>query len=298
MRPPWLDRLQRLSLLAAVLLYSAGYGAWGLVLLLVTTTAEAALTRRLPWTPGRVDPFLVAFLGAFLISGVFSPYRPLALGFFGLAALTIYLAFSNTAAAVRRDPSFLRPLAAWWVAGGVIAAVWGIVLHRMRDMPAVTPELGQNALGTTLLIATLLSMGLTFEVRGWARYAAAGAGLVMLTGLVLTYTRGAWLGALVGVVLLLGLSGVRRRVAGARRCRACRGDRPGRLRVRTAAADRTGRLHRRRLRQRGSVVHHPLVGGHLSQPPRSGNRVRDVLASLPNVPPPGRSQHVADAVRP
>jgi O-antigen ligase len=161
-----------------------------------------------------VDPFLVAFLGAFLISGVLSPYRPLALGYFGLAALTLYLAFGNTAAAVRRDPSFLRPLAAWWVAGGVIAAVWGIILHRMRDLPAVTLELGQNALGTTLLIAALLSMGLAFEVRGWGRYAAACAGLVVLTCLVLTYTRGAWLGALVGGALLLGLSGVRRLVAG------------------------------------------------------------------------------------
>jgi O-antigen ligase len=211
---PWLDRLQRASLLTTALLYAAGYGAWGLVLLLLTTVAEGAITRRLPWTPTRIDPFLAAFFGAFLISGFLSPYRPLAVGSLGLAALTMYLAFSNTAAAVRRDPTFLRPLALAWVVGGVGAAVWGIVLHRARSVPAITPELGQNALGTTLLIATLLALGFILELRGRARYVAAAGGVVLLAGLVLTYTRGAWLGALVGGGLLLGLSGVRRFVAG------------------------------------------------------------------------------------
>lgn len=214
MRPRWLDRLRRGSLLATVLLYSAGYGAWGLALLLITTVIEAALVRRLPWTPGRLDPFLAAFLSAFFISGVLSPYRPLAVGSFGLAALTIYLAWSNTAAVVRRDPSFLRPLAIAWAAGAVGAAVWGILLHRIRQAPALTPELGQNALGTALLIATLLSLGIVLEPRGRARYAAAAGGVILLAGLIFTYTRGAWLGAFVGGALLLGLSGVRRLIAG------------------------------------------------------------------------------------
>ncbi|HEY6102772.1 MAG TPA: O-antigen ligase family protein [bacterium] len=214
MRPGWLDRLRRGSLLATVLLYSAGYGVWGLLLLLVTTIIEAGITRRLPWTRNRLDLFLAAFLGAFLISGLFSPYRPLAVGLIGLGSLTIYLAFGATATMVTRDPSFLRPLAIAWVAGALGAGLWGVMLHRTTGQPAFTPVLGQNALGTTLLIATILALGLVLELRGRRRYLAAATGIALLTGLVLTYTRGAWLGALVGGALVLGLSGVRRLVVG------------------------------------------------------------------------------------
>lgn len=210
----WRDRLQRSGLLATVLLYSAGYGTWGLVLLLITTLLGAAATRRLPWTRSRLDGFLAAFLAAFLIAGVRSPYRPVALGTLGLAALTLYVAFGSTAAAVRRHPSFLRTLTMAWVAGAVGAALWGMILHYRDGVPAFTPVLGQNALGTTLLIAAILSLGFVLELHGRSQYLAAASGFLLFAGLILTYTRAAWLGAIVGGALLLGLSGVRKLLTG------------------------------------------------------------------------------------
>jgi O-antigen ligase len=214
MRPGWLDRLRRGSLLATVLLYSAGYGVWGLLLLLVTTILEAAVTRRLPWTRNRLDLFLAGFLGAFLISGFLSTYRPLAVGLIGLASLTIYLAFGSTAAALARDPSFLRPLAVTWVVGAVGAALLGIILHRLNGVPAYTPSLGQNALGTALLIAVILALGLVMDLHGTGRRVVASSAVILLVGLLMTYTRGAWLGAIAGGALLLGLSGARKLAVG------------------------------------------------------------------------------------
>ena len=214
MRPAWLDGLRRGGLIVTALLYSAGYGVWGLSLLLVAALTEADVTRRLPWARTRVDLFLAAFLAAFLISGILSPYRPVATGSVGLAAVTIFLAFGSTAGVLKRDPSFLRPLVTAWVVGAVGAAVWGVVLRRIAGGAAFTPELGRNALGTALLIGTILSLGLVLERRGGPRYLAAVGVFILLAGLVLTYTRGAWLGALVGAVLLLGLAGVRKLVAG------------------------------------------------------------------------------------
>jgi O-antigen ligase len=214
MPPGWLDRLQRGGLLLTVFLYSAGYGAWGLALLLVASLLEIGINRRLPWAWSRLDPYLAAFLAAFLFSALLSPYRPVAFATIGLGALTIYLAFGSTAAVLRRDASFLRPVTVAWVAGALGAAVWGIALHRITGQPASTPALGQNALGTTLLIGTILALGLAFELRGTARILAAACAILLLAGDVLTYTRGAWLGVAVGGALVLGLSGVRKLVAG------------------------------------------------------------------------------------
>jgi len=212
--PAWLERVRRGGLLLTVLLYSSGYGSWGLFLLLITTVLDALISRRLPWARSRLDVFVAAFLAAFLISGLLSPYRPVALGSVGLAAVTVYVAFGSTAAALRRDPSFLRPLAVAWVAGGVGAAALGIILRRGTALPASTQVLGQNALGTTLLIATILAVGLVIELDGLPRRLAAGCGVLLVVGLIMTYTRGAWLGVLVGGALLLAASGARRVVAG------------------------------------------------------------------------------------
>jgi O-antigen ligase len=214
MYPGWLDRLQRGSLLVTALLYSAGYGAWGLLLLLLTVVVEAVVTRRPPWTSTRLDWLLAAFLGAFLVSGFLSPYRPVAVGSIGLASLTIYLAFGGTAAVLRRDPSFLRPLAVAWVVGAVAAALWGIVLHRATGAPASTSSLGQNALGTTLLIAVILGVGLVIDLRGLPRWLLAACSVVLFVGVVVTYARGAWLGTIIGGTILLSVSGIRKLAAG------------------------------------------------------------------------------------
>lgn len=210
MIPPWLARSQRAALLGTAFLFSAGYATIGLALILLTVMAEAVLTRRLPWHRSPLDLFLLSFIVVFLVSGVVSPHRSIAVGSAALAALTIYLAFGPLYRHLRGDPGFLSPFLWAWGAGGVAAAVWAIVLHRVTRLPIFTPSLGQNALGTTMLMALLLVLGLFLTSRTRWRFLLAGGCAALALGLALTSAKGAWVGAAVGLASLLLLVGVRR----------------------------------------------------------------------------------------
>ena len=210
MLPPWLDRLQRTGLMLTAVLFSAGYASIGLVWLLVTVILEAVVLRRLPWQRSPLDVPFLAFLAVFLVSGWLSPYRGIATGSIGLAALTIYLAFGVLHRLLRRDHTVLRPFLLAWVGGAVLAAIWAILSHRTSGAPGTTAALGQNAVGTTLLIALILTTGLYTEHPPRGRYALAVAGSILAVGVMVTYTRGAWLGATVGLATFFILTELRR----------------------------------------------------------------------------------------
>lgn len=201
MLPPRLERFQRAVLLITALLFSAGYATVGLALVLIAVVAEGLITRRLPWRRSPVDFAFLAFVAVFLISGWTSTHRAVAVGSAGLAALTIYLAFGPLHRLLLRDPGFLGNLLKAWLVGGIAAALWAIFLHRRTGAPAFMPELGQNAVGTTLLIALVLCLGIFSTARTLPWRILAGAGSVpVAAGLAFTYTRGAWLGAAFGVL--------------------------------------------------------------------------------------------------
>jgi len=203
----WLDRLQRAALLLTAFLYSAGYGTVGLALLLATVALEAGAVRRLPWRRTPVDLGVVTFLGIFILSGYFSEYRPTAVASTGLAALTIYLALGVPSRVLTRNPGVLPSLLWAWLVGATLAAGWAIALHFRTGVPAFTPELGQNAVGTTMLIGALVGVGLYLSLPTAWRYAAAGMSAIAFGALALSYTRGAWLGAALGLALVLAAGG-------------------------------------------------------------------------------------------
>lgn len=208
MIPSWLLRSQRAALLLTVFLFSAGYATIGLVFILLTVIAEAILTRKPPWTRSPVDALLLSFVVIFLISGFASAYRTMAVGSAVLAALTIYLAFGSFYRHLQRDKDFLKPFLWTWVGGGTGAAVWAILLHRLYEKPAFTPALGQNAVGTTLLVALVLGLGLFLATNTVRRYLVGMGCALAAIGLLFTSTRGAWVGAGFGVMsffLLLDL---------------------------------------------------------------------------------------------
>lgn len=209
MLPPWLERFQRAALLITAFLFSAGYATNGLVLILAGTTAEGFLTRRFPWRRSALDIFFAAFLIVFFISGWASAHRPIAVGSAVLAALTIYLGYGLLYRVLTRDPGFLKPFLWAWLIGGAAAAVWATVLHRITGQPAFTPELGRNAVGTTLLIVVLLGLGLYLVTDSWTRYVAALSAAAALVGVAVTYTRGAWLGVTLGIVAFFLLTELR-----------------------------------------------------------------------------------------
>ncbi|MDR7550727.1 MAG: O-antigen ligase family protein [Armatimonadota bacterium] len=212
--PPWLDRLQRASLLLTAFLYAGGYATVGLLVMLVAVVLEGAVLRRIPWRTTPLDLPIAAFIGLFLLSGALSPYRVMAVSSTGLAALTIYLAFGLTARMVERDPHDVIRLCWAWVIGGGVTALVAMGLHFRTGAPASMPGLGQNAVGTTMVMTVVVALGLTLHARSRQRFLTGGIALLALAALLFTYTRGAWLGMVVSLVLLIGLGGRRAAQAG------------------------------------------------------------------------------------
>ncbi|MDQ7843989.1 MAG: O-antigen ligase family protein [Armatimonadota bacterium] len=212
MPPRWPDRLQRAALLLTVALFSGGYATWGLVVMLVAVASEGVLTHTLPWTTTPLDGVVAGFVSWFLLAGYLSEFRAIAVGSTGLAALTIYLAFGGASRVLLRDPGFLRPLLWTWLAGGAAAGAAAFLLHLRRSAPAALPELGQNAVGTTAMAALLIALGLALLFAGTRRYLALLLALPPAAALVTSYTRGAWIGAGVGLLALTVLAGRRHAV--------------------------------------------------------------------------------------
>lgn len=209
MRPGWLRRWSLFGVLLTAVLFSAGYASVGLLVLLGYVVVDAVAMRRTPWRRSPFDGPIVAFVAVFLASGWFSPFRPLAVASAGLAALTILLSFAPLYRELRQDSTFLARLLPWWFAGGVLAAALAIFMFWTTGRPAFTPAIGQNAVGTTLLMALILGIGL-YSTDGSRRGLLALGLAVIEVGLLFTYTRGAWLGFAAGALTFLGLNQQRR----------------------------------------------------------------------------------------
>jgi O-antigen ligase len=197
------DRLFQGALLVTAFAYSAGYAAVGLFLLIGAFLADGVATRTVPWRRSPLDVPVAFFIGALFLSAWLSPHRPVAVGSTGLAALTIYLSFGALYRIDRDAPGFRERLLVVWVAGGVLTAVWGMAYYLATRTPAATPSIGHNAVGTTLLVALLLSFGLYLRAPGGKRLAPLAAVTALTLGVGLTFTRGAWLGTAGGLAVLV-----------------------------------------------------------------------------------------------
>ena len=200
------DWVQRAALLTTISLFSAGYALLGLVGVIVAAVAEGVVERRIPWHRSRVDSLLAALVVIFFISGLLSSYRLIAVGEAMLLTLSIYFTFGPLSQLLYRDGTFLTPFLWAWAGGGVGAAAWGILGHVFTKHPASTQAIGPTALGTTLLIAIGVSVGLLSTAESGWTFLRLAAGMAVLTlGLALTYSRGAWGGTIVelGIFFLL-----------------------------------------------------------------------------------------------
>jgi O-antigen ligase len=188
-------------------LYSAGYATGGLLVILLAVILEGIRQRRVPWRRTPLDFLVIAFVSVSLLSGYLSEYRGMAIASTGIAALTIYLAFGASARVLRRDAGALRPVLWMWVIGGALTAIWAISIYVSRGDAASTPGLGKNAVGTTMVITALVALGLIYAERSRLRYLGAGIAVLASAALLLTYVRGAWLGVLAGLILLILFGG-------------------------------------------------------------------------------------------
>lgn len=213
------DRVELWALVGLALLFSAGFAAYGSLGLLLVMIAAAIAERRVPWDSSPLDWPLWVLAGAVGLSAALSAFRPLALGSFGLLLLVFILGYGVTYRVLSRHPTTLAPVAVAWMIGAVAAAVMAIHAYLTTPLAILGPgtrtyHLGHTALGTTMAVASLISLGQVMARRSLPTTLLALLTAVLSTaGLVLTASRGAWLGWGVGVTAL-ALVAVRRKVSG------------------------------------------------------------------------------------
>ena len=199
-------------------LYSAGHATIGFALLFLGALWRV-LNRRAPlWQPTSLDrPFIV--LGAvLLLSAAFSQYRLMALEVTLLlvAAGTVY--FGSFAWLLGNDPGARMTLLKAWALGAPAAALIGIVIGVITHSRAIVPRgVDPNSLGMTLLLGSVLALGLASRAQGRDRRLWLGCALVSFLGLLVTASRASLVGWAAGAAYLAwnDLRGQPRRMAAA-----------------------------------------------------------------------------------
>ena len=214
---PWVNWAARQSL------GSLG-GVWDEALLLGSFGAvffALAITRR---TELRSSPVLaplalavVAAVGSVLVREV-----PSAVGVFALRVTFQPVLFFFLGQLLPRDRRWVRAAVIVFIGAGLLLALHGLFQYATHaPMPAKWVDAREtaistraysvienpNGLGAFLLMASLLAVSLALSrVRFAARGILAGAALVLAAGLAVTFSRGAWLGFIVGLIALAALS--------------------------------------------------------------------------------------------
>lgn len=206
------DRIRNAALLLTVAMYCVG--AWLGVAALAVVFLREAILRKWRWVATGLDGPLVALALAIAVSTLATEWRResliAAISFF----LTVQISIPTVARFVRTGVDRVVIFLLTWVGGGIAAAAWalGESLWRGFATPPVA-ALGQNALGTTLVSALILALGLLAGgvLRGRWLWVAIP---IMLAGLTATMSRAAWLALPAGVATLMLMgTGARARLA-------------------------------------------------------------------------------------
>lgn len=192
-----------------------GQAAVGAAVLLVLAIGELFAGEPV-WTPTPLDGGLVGFTLVAVVSAGFSPWRHLALTsalLFGASAFVVVRAITL---ASHRTPAFGAWFLGAWGFGGVVAAIAAIATFGPgADARAGLPGLGYNALGTLLAVSLMILLGLSSAGPRTQRVLGLLGVPLVAAGLVLTFSRGAWLAAGLGLGALAWAGGFRRLLAGA-----------------------------------------------------------------------------------
>ncbi len=196
-------RWREFLLLLTVFVFSAGFASGGFLLLLVLAAGEVMAGEPL-WRRTPVDTGLLGLMAAVVLSGLWSEWRATALWSAAAFGLCAAITLRAVVLAVHRSQAFAQRFIETWAAGGVAAGALCIAwLGSAPGARAQVFNMNPNELGTTLAIAAVLLLGLTLDgPRRKRLFCLAGLGVVMV-GLALTWSRGAWLAAAVGVAVLL-----------------------------------------------------------------------------------------------
>ncbi|MCZ7664061.1 MAG: O-antigen ligase family protein [Thermoleophilia bacterium] len=223
---PWVDWAARRALAA-----SGFAGLWDEMLLLgslAALTFVVIVLRR--WDIGRVP--IVLPLGLAVVAAAGSAVVRQVPGDVAVFALRVTfqpLLFFFLGYLLPRDRRWVRAAVGVFLVAGLALALHGLYQYATHaPMPAKWVDVREtsigtraysilenpNGLGAYLLMGSLLAGSLALHrLPGRQRLVAAGAALVLLAGLVATFSRGAWLGFIVGFAAMAALS--QRRLLGA-----------------------------------------------------------------------------------
>jgi O-antigen ligase len=187
-----------------VAFYTAGYSAIGFAFLFFGALGRL-LTRRPPlWRPTSLDVPLAVFGGVLIVSALLSPYRPLAVGITLMVIISGAVYFGSFAWLLDHAPESRAPLLRIWAAGAPPAALVGLVTGAITHQRASIPHgVGPNGLGTTLLLGSVLALGLALRAEGRERLTWLGCSFVSLIGLLATASRTSLVGWAVGAAYLV-----------------------------------------------------------------------------------------------
>ncbi|MDQ7857871.1 MAG: O-antigen ligase family protein [Armatimonadota bacterium] len=192
--------------LLTVLAYPAGLAGYPMAGLLALLLVELA-AGRLRWSSTALDRPLILLLAAALASGLASQWPGESAGLAALFGLTVVVTVHAAVGIIRTDPDRIRSIVAAWIAGAVLAAVWGIARAGEWPERASTPALLATALGTTLATGAALALGAWTVARTrQARVILAAVLPVLVAALELTASRGAWIAAAAGAAVLVAVT--------------------------------------------------------------------------------------------
>lgn len=193
----------RWAAIVTIFLYSAGYSSIGFGLLFIGAVWGLLRRRIFPWQPSPLDLPLAVFAAILLISAAASTYRALAFGitFMFLISGAVYL--GSFTRLLHNDPVSRVALLRAWALGAVPAAVMGLVVGAVTHRRASIPQgVGPTGLGTTLLLGSILALGLSFRAQGRERLLWLGCGVISLVGLFATGSRASLVAWIVGAAYL------------------------------------------------------------------------------------------------
>jgi O-antigen ligase len=201
---PWLDRAMLAGLLVAAgaIQFSIAIGQTALWLTLVAWVVSLAVRRERPGAPRWFWP-LLAYVGISLVAAVFSIDRYQSLGATKQMLLFLVVPATYSIAAGKRAHTVWQVI----ITVGAISAIVGVIEYGVLNYDS----LGQRPRGTLghymtysgllMLVVCSVAARLLYERRDWIWPALVMPALVV--ALALTFTRSAWVGACVGVGLLL-----------------------------------------------------------------------------------------------
>ncbi|MBM3470429.1 MAG: O-antigen ligase family protein [Armatimonadetes bacterium] len=196
-------RWREFLLLLTAFVFSVGFASGGFLLLLVLAAGETLAGEPL-WRRTPVDAGLLGLVAATVLSGLWSEWRGTALWSAVAFGLSAAVTLRAVVLAVHQRPVFARRFIGAWAAGGVAAGALGIAwLGPAPGARAQVFNMNPNELGTTMAIAAVMLLGLSLDGPRLRRLLCLAGLSVATAGLVLTWSRGAWLAAVLGVGVLV-----------------------------------------------------------------------------------------------